>query len=110
MMYQSGDVLAHFKWVSIFLEVLAQHAPREKEEVIYCQCKLCNNNVMDLYKDREIIHEHLVQSGFMDNYFIWSKHGETQPESASKLLVNFGVLNDNLIKGLISFVKYISRF
>jgi hypothetical protein len=65
---------------------------------------------MYLYKDREIIHEHLVQSGFMDNYFIWSKHGETQPESASKPLVNFGVLNDNLIKGLISFVKYISRF
>jgi hypothetical protein len=24
--------------------------------------------------------------------------------------VNFGVLNDNLIKGLISGVKYISRF
>jgi hypothetical protein len=65
---------------------------------------------MYLYKDREIIHEHLVQSGFMDNYFIWSKHGETQPESASKPLVIFGVLNDNLIKGLISFVKYISRF
>jgi hypothetical protein len=25
-------------------------------------------------------------------------------------LVDFGGLNDNLIKGLISFVKYISRF
>jgi hypothetical protein len=23
-----------------------------------------------MYKDHEIIHEHLVQSGFMDNYFI----------------------------------------
>jgi hypothetical protein len=32
---------------------------------------------MYLYKDHEIIHEHSVQSGFMDNYFIWSKHGET---------------------------------
>ncbi len=32
---------------------------------------------MYLYKDHEIIHKHLVQSGFMDNYFIWSKHGET---------------------------------
>jgi hypothetical protein len=30
-------------------------------------------------------------------------------ESASKPLVDFGVLNDNLIKGLISCVKCISR-
>jgi hypothetical protein len=32
------------------------------------------------------------------------------PESASSPLMGFGVLNDNLIKGLISFVKCISRF
>jgi hypothetical protein len=38
-------------------------------------------SMMYLYKDHEIIHEHLVQSGFMDNYFIWSKHGETQPRT-----------------------------
>jgi hypothetical protein len=31
-------------------------------------------------------------------------------ESASRPLVDFGVLNDNLIKGLISCVKCISRF
>jgi hypothetical protein len=31
-------------------------------------------------------------------------------ESASRALVNFGVLNDNLIKGLILCVKYLSRF
>jgi hypothetical protein len=77
-MYESGDVLAHLKGVSIFLEASAQHATREKEEAIYCSCKVCNNNMMYLYKDHEIIHEHLVRSGLMDNYFIWSKHGETQ--------------------------------
>jgi predicted CopG family antitoxin len=31
-------------------------------------------------------------------------------ESVSRSLVNFSVLNDNLMKWLISFVKYISRF
>jgi hypothetical protein len=77
-MYEPGDVLAHFKGVSIFLEAAAQHATCEKEEAIYCPCKVCNNNVMYLYTDHEIIREHLVRSGFMDNYFIWSKHGETQ--------------------------------
>jgi hypothetical protein len=58
-MYQSGDVQAHFKGASIFLEAVAQHATREKEEATYCPCKLCNDNVMYLYKDREIIREHL---------------------------------------------------
>jgi hypothetical protein len=39
--------------------------------------------MMYLYQDRELIREHLVQSGFMDNYFIWSKHGEAQPRTES---------------------------
>jgi hypothetical protein len=59
-MYESGDVLAHFKGVLIFLEAVAQHATCEKEEAIYCPYKVCNNNVMYMYKDCEIIHEHLV--------------------------------------------------
>jgi hypothetical protein len=82
-MYESGDMLAHFNGVLIFLEATAQHATCEKEEAIYCPCKVCNNNVMYLYKDHEIIHEHLVRSGFMDNYFIWSKHGATQSRTES---------------------------
>jgi hypothetical protein len=59
-MYQSSDVLAHFKGVSVFLEAPAQHTISEKEDAIYCSCKLCNNNMMYLYKYREIIYEHLV--------------------------------------------------
>jgi hypothetical protein len=82
-MYKLGDVLAHFKGVSIFLEADAKHATREKEEAIYCPCKVCNNNVMYLYTDHEIIREHLARNGLMDNYVIWSKHGETQPRTES---------------------------
>jgi hypothetical protein len=36
-----------------------------------------------MFKDREVIHEHLVRSDFRDNYFIWTKHGETQPGTKS---------------------------
>jgi hypothetical protein len=36
-----------------------------------------------MLKNCEVIHEHLVWSGFMDNYFIWTKHGETQPGTKS---------------------------
>jgi hypothetical protein len=66
-MNQSGDVLTHFNRVSVFLEATTQHTTREKKEAIYCPCKLCNNNVMYLYKDHEIICKHLVHSCFMDN-------------------------------------------
>jgi hypothetical protein len=33
-MYESSDVLSHFKGVSIFLEAAAQHATCEKEQAI----------------------------------------------------------------------------
>jgi hypothetical protein len=56
-----------------------QHASRQKEETIYYPCKVCKNDVM--FKDREVIREHLVWSDFMYNYFIWTKHGETQPRT-----------------------------
>jgi hypothetical protein len=59
-MYESGDVLAHFTGVSIFLEAVEQHATREKEEAIHYPCKVCNNNVMYLYKYHEIIREHFI--------------------------------------------------
>jgi transcription elongation factor Elf1 len=74
-------VLANFKGVCAFLETVVQCTSRQKEETIYCPCKVCKNVVM--FKDREVIHEYLVQSGFMDNYFIWTKHGETQPGTKS---------------------------
>jgi hypothetical protein len=64
-MYQSDDVLAHFKEVCAFFEIVVQHASRQKEETIYCPCKICKNVMM--FKNREVIREHLVQSGFMDN-------------------------------------------
>jgi hypothetical protein len=34
-MYQLGDVLAHFKGVSLFLEAATQHATREKQGCQY---------------------------------------------------------------------------
>jgi hypothetical protein len=67
-MYQSSDVLAHFKGVCVFLETVVQHVSHQKEETIYCPYKVCKNDVM--FKDHEVICEYLVQSGFMDNYFI----------------------------------------
>jgi hypothetical protein len=95
-MYRSGDVLAHFKGVCAFLKTVVHHASRQKEETIDCPCKVCTNVVM--FKDHEVIREHLVWSGFMDNYFIWTNHGKTQPGTKSfideRTEENMGILVD----------------
>jgi hypothetical protein len=54
--------------VCVFLETAIQHASHQKEEIIYCPCKVGKNVV--IFKHYEVIREHLVRSGFMDNYFI----------------------------------------
>jgi hypothetical protein len=58
-MYRSSDVLAHFKGVCAFLEIVIQHASHQKYETIYCPCKVCKNDVM--FRDSEVIHEHLFE-------------------------------------------------
>jgi hypothetical protein len=58
ILYWSGDVLAHFKGVCAFLETVVQHTSRQKEETIYCPCKVCKDVVM--FKNHEVIREHLV--------------------------------------------------
>jgi hypothetical protein len=51
-----------------------------------------------MFKDREVILEHLVWSGSIDNYFIWTKHGETQLGTESiideRAEENMGILDD----------------
>jgi hypothetical protein len=95
-MYQSSDVLAHLKEVYAFLERVVKHASHQKEETIYFPCKVCKNDVM--FKDHEVIREHLVQSGLLDNYFICTKHDETQPMTESIIDVraeeNMGITDD----------------
>jgi hypothetical protein len=95
-MYRLDDVLAHFKGVCAFLETSVQHTSRQKEETIYCLCKVCKNFVM--FKDHEVIREHLGRSGFMNNYFISTKHGKTQPGTESiidkRTEENMGILDD----------------
>jgi hypothetical protein len=78
------------------LETLVQHASCQKEERIPWPCKVCKNDV--IFKDHEVMHEHLVHSGFIDNYFIWTKHGQSQLRIESivdeRELVNIDIPND----------------
>jgi hypothetical protein len=51
------------------------HACRMKKKEVWHPCKNCNNNV--LWIRAEMIREHLLEKGFIYNYSIWTKHGET---------------------------------
>jgi hypothetical protein len=54
-----------------------------------------------MFIDHEVIHKHLVWSGFMNNYFIYTKHGETQPRIKSiideKVEENMDIPDDKCI-------------
>jgi hypothetical protein len=41
---------------------------------IRCPCNRCKNDV--LWAIPESIHDHLLEKCFIDNYLIWTKHGE----------------------------------
>ena len=41
---------------------------------IHCPCKFCKNEKD--YSSWRIIHSHLLNSGFIPNYYVWTKHWE----------------------------------
>ena len=41
---------------------------------VRCPCKNCKNEKD--YSSSRTIHSHLFNSGFMPNYYVWTKHGE----------------------------------
>ena len=41
---------------------------------VRCPCKFCKNE--NDYSSSRTIHSHLFNSGFMPNYYVWTKHGE----------------------------------
>ena len=41
---------------------------------IRCLCKFCQNEKN--YSSSRTINSHLFSSGFMPNYYVWTKHGE----------------------------------
>ena len=54
-----------------FIEVAEKH---KYGGFVHCPCKFCKNE-RD-YSSSRTIHSHLFNSGFMPNYYVWTKHGE----------------------------------
>jgi hypothetical protein len=57
-----------------FIDVATNHAWRIKTKHIYCPCMDCK--IVVVFDDTEQIISHLVCQEFMNDYIIWTKHGE----------------------------------
>jgi hypothetical protein len=60
--------------VNKFIDAATRHAKRTKQKHIYCPCRDCKNVVV--FDDTGSIIYHLLRRGFMEDYLIWTKHGE----------------------------------
>jgi hypothetical protein len=52
----------------------AAEAHRSSKGFMCCPCRICRNNKE--FSRRNTLHLHFIKRGFMDNYTLWTKHGE----------------------------------
>ena len=74
-----GDAVVYFQKVTGFVEEAKRHARRRGTQYIYCPCTRCKN--MFMFETPETIREHLLEKGFIKDYYIWIKHGEIGPHA-----------------------------
>ena len=71
-MYMTGQRSMEFiDSVHEFIKVAEKH---KYDGFVHCSCKICKNEKD--YSSSRTIHSHLFSSGFMLNYYVWTKHGE----------------------------------
>jgi hypothetical protein len=54
--------------------LVAAEAHKSSKGFMCCSCCICRNNME--FSRRSTLHVHLIERGFMDNYTLWTKHGE----------------------------------
>jgi len=74
--YKANRTEPYFRGELIkFIKVAQNHARNEMTQWIHCPCKACKN--LRVFSDPTIIRSHVIVSGFVKDYMIWKKHGET---------------------------------
>jgi Transposase family tnp2/Domain of unknown function (DUF4218)/Transposase-associated domain/Domain of unknown function (DUF4216) len=71
-MYGGRCTMAWINGLNTFLDAAEAH--RSSKGFMCCPCRICRNNKE--FSRRKTLQAHLYESGFMDNYTIWTKHGE----------------------------------
>jgi len=70
-MYINQRSMEFIDGVHEFIKVAKKH---KYDGFVHYPCKICKNEKD--YSSSRTIHSHLFSSGFMPNYYIWTKHGE----------------------------------
>jgi hypothetical protein len=71
-MYGDQCTMAWINGLKSFLDVAEAH--KSLKGFMCCPCRVCQNKKE--YSKRRTLHAHIYEKGFMDNYMLWSKHGE----------------------------------
>nr|ABB47202.2 transposon protein, putative, CACTA, En/Spm sub-class [Oryza sativa Japonica Group] len=64
----------YMEQVSKFIDIAKEYVEKENRRGIYCPCAKCKNE--KVWENLTKVNEHLVTRGFMENYVIWTHHGE----------------------------------
>ena len=71
-MYGDRCTMVWINGLKSFLDAVEAH--KSSEDFMCCLCRLCQNKKE--YSNRHTLHVHFYEKGFMDNYTLWTKHGE----------------------------------
>jgi hypothetical protein len=77
-MYKTLRTDAYFlEELNKFIQIVENHARNEKTQRISCPYKTCKN--MRVFNDTTTIRSHMLVGAFIENYMIWTYHGEKAP-------------------------------
>jgi hypothetical protein len=73
-MYGDRCTITWINGLTSFLDAAEAH--RSLKGFMCCPFRICRNNKE--FSRRSTLHVHLIERGFMDNYTLWTKHGEPE--------------------------------
>jgi hypothetical protein len=74
-MYKARRTNAYFRGeLDKFIQAAENHVRNKKTQRISCRCKICKN--MRVFSDTTTIRSHMLVDDFVENYMIWTYHGE----------------------------------
>jgi hypothetical protein len=84
-MYKARKTDAYFRGeLNKFIQAAENHARNEKTQRIPCPCKTCKN--MRVFREITTIRSHVLVGDFIENYNIWTYHGEKAPPPTENTL------------------------
>ena len=109
-MYGDRCTMAWINGLKSFLDAAEAH--KSSKGFMCCPCRVCQNKKE--YSKRSTLHAHIYEKGFMDNYTLWTKHGEPgvvmqdgEEDDDHELMARYNVRHEE--SGLAEYDRSVSR-